>query len=276
MTKLSSNGKDQIVRFVRDGELLGYRSVIGEELTSLSVTALEDMSACFISKEEIFKMLRSNPDFSLDIFNQFISEKFQQKTLPLKSLGGITAPHFNVSQSELDTLISEFIRSLPATYSLTQLLTLFDTSRDELEDLYRNILRGAKLGEIEGGYKLKGRFRHVYTECQRVETAINYLQNDEKVKLGNLLNASHKSLADDYEVSTPEVDSIHYLLNQFGAYGSRIVGAGFGGMVLAISDHSQSDELIEKMKDSFYSKKISQNLDKYVIRCNTADGAGLI
>ncbi|MFK5878413.1 MAG: Crp/Fnr family transcriptional regulator [Flavobacteriaceae bacterium] len=68
MTKLSSNGKDQIVRFVRDGELLGYRSVIVKEPTSLSVTALDDMSACFIAKEDIFEMLNSNPDFLYDIF----------------------------------------------------------------------------------------------------------------------------------------------------------------------------------------------------------------
>jgi len=81
MTKLSSNGKDQIVRFVRDGELLGYRSVIGEEPTSLSVTALDDMSACFISKEEIFEMLRSNPDFSLDIFKTVSKDLKEANTL---------------------------------------------------------------------------------------------------------------------------------------------------------------------------------------------------
>ena len=85
MTKLSSNGKDQIVRFVRDGELLGYRSVIGEEPTSLSVTALDDMSACFISKEEIFEMLRSNPDFSLDIFRT-VSRDLKEATLSLTNM----------------------------------------------------------------------------------------------------------------------------------------------------------------------------------------------
>ena len=85
MTKLSSNGKDQIVRFVRDGELLGYRSVIGEEPTSLSVTALDNMSACFISKEEIFEMLRSNPDFSLDIFRT-VSRDLKEATTSLTDM----------------------------------------------------------------------------------------------------------------------------------------------------------------------------------------------
>ena len=68
LSKLSSNGKDQIVRFVKAGELLGYRSVIADKAAGLTVTAINDMQACFISKDEIFQMLKTNPDFSLDIF----------------------------------------------------------------------------------------------------------------------------------------------------------------------------------------------------------------
>ena len=68
LSKLSSNGKDQIVRFVKAGELLGYRSVIADKSAGLTVTAINDMQACFISKDEIFQMLKTNPDFSLDIF----------------------------------------------------------------------------------------------------------------------------------------------------------------------------------------------------------------
>ena len=68
LSKLSSNGKDQIVRFVKEGELLGYRSVISQHPAGLTVTALDDMQACYISKDKIFDMLKSNPNFSLDIF----------------------------------------------------------------------------------------------------------------------------------------------------------------------------------------------------------------
>jgi len=214
--------------------------------------------------------------FSLDLFNKFISDRLSGEAKPLSFLGDIVPNYFNLSSSELDLLISKFIHSLPDSYSLEELLTLFNRTTDELTDHYRNVLRGSELRGFAGGYKLKGRFKHVYSECQRVETAIKYLMKNEKEKLGDLVSASHQSLAKDYEVSTPEVDSIVKLLGQFGAYGSRIVGAGFGGMVLAISDHTHSEELIEKMKDSFYKNKISHNLDNYIVRCNTADGAGLL
>jgi len=214
--------------------------------------------------------------FAIDIYNRFISDKKHINVKPPKFIGDITPQYFNISQSELDILISEFIHSLSDTYSLNDLLSRFNISRDELADQYRNALRGADLKEFQGGYKLKGRFRHVYSECQRVEKAIKYLQNNDKIEMGKLLDASHRSLADDYEVSTSEVDSIVKLLKQFGAYGSRIVGAGFGGMILTLSDHSHADELIEKMKDSFYSKKPHKKQNDYIIKCKTSDGAGLI
>lgn len=68
LSKLSSNGKDQIVRFVNEGELLGYRSVLGEEPAGLTVTALNDMQACFISKEELFEMVKQNSGFTMSMF----------------------------------------------------------------------------------------------------------------------------------------------------------------------------------------------------------------
>lgn len=214
--------------------------------------------------------------FALDLFNLFISDRYSLDVEPPRYLGDITPQYFNMSYSELDILISEFMELLPDTYSLKELLSIFKVSRDELADRYRNVLRGAELSELPVGYKVKGRFRHVYTECQRVEKAIKCLRNKEKIKLGKLLDASHKSLAEDYDVSTPEVDSIVKLLRKFGAFGTRLVGAGFGGMVLTLSDRSHAGELIDKMKDSFYSKRIHQNMNDYIISCKTSDGAGVI
>jgi len=74
MSKLSSNGKDQIVRFVKGGELLGYRSVISEESAGLTVTAMDNMKVCFIAKENIFDMVKANQNFSLDIFKMVCND----------------------------------------------------------------------------------------------------------------------------------------------------------------------------------------------------------
>lgn len=65
MTKLSANGKDQIVKLVKPGELLGQRSMISEEPANLSAIALEDMEVCFVPKSEIIQFFNQNNQFSM-------------------------------------------------------------------------------------------------------------------------------------------------------------------------------------------------------------------
>ena len=67
LSKLSSNGKDQIVKLATKGEVLGQRSVIAEESTNLSAIAVSDMEVCFIPKESITHTLQRNPNFTLEV-----------------------------------------------------------------------------------------------------------------------------------------------------------------------------------------------------------------
>lgn len=67
LSKLSTNGKDQIVKLASKGEVMGQRSVIAEEITNLSATAVSDMEVCFIPKEIISNTLNTNPNFSLEM-----------------------------------------------------------------------------------------------------------------------------------------------------------------------------------------------------------------
>lgn len=67
MTKLSQNGKDQIVKLVKKGELLGQRSMISDEPANLSAVALEDMQICFIPKSEIMAFFNQNNNFSMNV-----------------------------------------------------------------------------------------------------------------------------------------------------------------------------------------------------------------
>jgi CRP-like cAMP-binding protein len=67
LTKLAPNGKEQIVRFIRKGELVGHRSVISNSVAHLTVTALEEMEVCFIPKNEIIELFKNNSEFSFEI-----------------------------------------------------------------------------------------------------------------------------------------------------------------------------------------------------------------
>jgi CRP-like cAMP-binding protein len=67
LSKLSANGKDQIVKLVKAGELLGQRSMISDEPANLSAVALEDMEVCFIPKSEVLNFFDTNNQFSMNL-----------------------------------------------------------------------------------------------------------------------------------------------------------------------------------------------------------------
>ena len=83
---------------------------------------------------------------------------------------------------------------------------------------------------------LRARARHVVTENQRVLQCVQALRSGDLAEAGSLLTASHVSLRDDYEVSTPELDNaVQNLLDTPGVHGARLTGAGFGGCVIALT-----------------------------------------
>ena len=67
MTKLSPNGRDQIVHLVKKGELLGQRSMLSDEPANLTAVAIEDMQVCFIPKKEILGFFNDNNRFSMSV-----------------------------------------------------------------------------------------------------------------------------------------------------------------------------------------------------------------
>jgi galactokinase len=81
---------------------------------------------------------------------------------------------------------------------------------------------------------LRRRVLHVIGENERVRQAVAALRADDLQAIGALLDASHRSLRDDYEVSTPAVEAAALHLREAGASGARLVGGGFGGSVLGL------------------------------------------
>ncbi len=67
VSKMSDNGREQIINLIKKGDLLGERSLINAEVSNLKATAVNDMEVCFIPKEEIITDLQKNPNFTMDI-----------------------------------------------------------------------------------------------------------------------------------------------------------------------------------------------------------------
>ena len=103
------------------------------------------------------------------------------------------------------------------------------------EELGIATLRDALPAEVEHlPSPLRERARHVITENERVEATVEALARGDLGQVGELLDASHRSLRDDYAISTPAVEAAVKRLKDAGAVGVRIVGGGFGGNVLGL------------------------------------------
>jgi galactokinase len=90
------------------------------------------------------------------------------------------------------------------------------------------------------------RARHVVTENARTLAAADAMARGDSVTLGRLMNASHHSLRDDFEVSSAALEAIVEIAQQQpGCYGARMTGAGFGGCAVALVKREQSTAFSE-------------------------------
>lgn len=93
------------------------------------------------------------------------------------------------------------------------------------------------------------RTRHVITEIQRTIEAVDALEKGDFNKFGQLMNESHDSLKNDYEVSSIELDTLVAAAREInGVLGSRLTGAGFGGCTVTLLKKDIIDETINHIK----------------------------
>jgi len=94
--------------------------------------------------------------------------------------------------------------------------------------------------------------RHVVGENERVRAAVAALEAGDVVRLGALLDASHASLRDDYEVSTPEIDRLVEIARaQPETLGARLTGGGFGGAIVALVRRGAAAAVAERITHGF-------------------------
>lgn len=119
-------------------------------------------------------------------------------------------------------------------------------------------------GSIESEVRRR-RAKHAVYENRRTVLAVQALQDNDVAAFGQLMNASHVSLRDDYEVTGMELDTlVEEAWKVEGVIGSRMTGAGFGGGTVSIVKDEAIDDFIARVGDA-YREKIGYNADFYVV-----------
>lgn len=151
--------------------------------------------------------------------------------------------------------------ALKELQSVTDIRTLGNLTEEEYE---------AHKDAIKDPVRQK-RAKHAVYENQRTIRAAEALKNNQTELFGKLMNASHESLKNDYEVSCEEIDILVELAQEMpGVLGSRITGGGFGGCTVSIVKNEAIDDFIDSIGKA-YQKKVGHSAEFYVV--DIGDGA---
>jgi galactokinase len=143
---------------------------------------------------------------------------------------GLVDSEYNTRRLECEAGAKAF--GVPALRDVT--LEVFKQRQDELGEVTRK------------------RCRHVVSEDERVMDAVAALQADDLPRFGELMNASHVSLRDDYEVSCAELDAmVEAAWSQPGVYGARMTGAGFGGCTINLVKQEDAAAFVGRVAEAY-------------------------
>lgn len=161
---------------------------------------------------------------------------------------GLGDSKYNERRSECETALAELqnVIKINALGELTG--EQFEAHKDAIKDEVR-----------------KKRAKHAVYENQRTIQAVNALKNNDVALFGKLMNESHVSLRDDYEVTGKELDTLVEKAWEIdGVIGSRMTGAGFGGCTVSIVKNDAVDTFIKEVGEA-YKKEIGYAADFYVV-----------
>jgi galactokinase len=146
-----------------------------------------------------------------------------------------------------------------------------------------SLRRAEKSGAARDEYNLRrqlaidgdpGALRHALSERARVDDAIGAMRGQDREEFGRILTASHGSLRDDLRVSCIEADEVVDACRGAGADGARIMGAGFGGYVLALCARREAEEIMARLdRDYFSAQSGRHDFPEYLMQVEAGEGA---
>ncbi len=170
---------------------------------------------------------------------------------------GLADSKYNERRSECEQALADLRRKL-------DIKSLGELSIEEFEENK----------ELIGNEVNRRRARHAVYENQRTLKAQKALSEGNLQEFGRLMNESHESLRDDYEVTGKELDTLVELAwNQEGVIGSRMTGAGFGGCTVSIVKKDRVEDFIRNVGKE-YEEKIGYSADFYI--AEVGEGAGVL
>ncbi len=262
---LSSSASVEVVTGVIVKDLFGLESVTMQEIALLGQYSENHFNGVNCGIMDQFAIAMGKKDHAIFLDTADLSYEYAPIVLKDAKIviacsnkkRGLGDSKYNERRTECETALAE----LQTKLSIQSLGELTEEEFEANKNLIQNEVRVR-------------RAKHAVYENQRTIHAVEALRKGDIAEFGKLMNESHISLRDDYEVTGKELDTlVETAWKQKGVIGSRMTGAGFGGCTVSIVKNENVEEFIKNVGET-YQAAVGYAADFYVVEIG--DGAGLL
>lgn len=260
---LSSSASLEVLKGVILKDIFGFDQVSMVDIALIGQDAENNFNGCNCGIMDQFASAMGKKDHAIFLDTNTLNYEYAPVVLEdakivitnSKVKHSLVDSAYNDRRNESETALRELQTEV-------EIQTLGDLTEEEFE-MHKNA--------IKDPIRQK-RAKHAVYENQRTIRAVEALKNNDVELFGKLMNASHQSLRDDYEVSCEEIDILVDLAQAMpGVLGSRITGGGFGGCTVSIVKNDTVDRFVEEIGKA-YQEKVGHEAEFYVVEIG--DGAG--
>ena len=201
-------------------------------------------------------------------------EKRLGGTPGLRQLGDFTPEKLGMKREEILDFVGNTL-TRPA-YRLEDIAGLLDSEPSDVAAAFSRRRDGSVLPEPEKGYKIRQRVLHVLTEWKRVEDSVAVLAAGDPERFGELMDLSHESCRDLYEISCRELELLTSAAREAGALGSRLTGAGFGGCTVSLVRDDEVEKFMDEVFQRYYREYLGNagvDRGEVIFPCKPGGGA---
>lgn len=259
---LSSSASLEVLTGVMLRDLFGFEDLSMQDLALIGQYSENNFNGMNCGIMDQFASAMGKKDCAIFLDTSTLEFEYAPVKLPdakivitnSKVKHSLVGSAYNDRRNECETALKEL-------QAVVDIKTLGDLTEEEFE-AHKDAIKDPVC---------RKRAKHAVYENQRAVKAVNALKADDVAEFGRLMNASHVSLRDDYEVSCEEIDILVELAwKTDGVIGSRITGGGFGGCTVSIVKNDAVDTFIDTIGKA-YKEKVGHDAEFYVV--DIGDGA---
>ena len=259
---LSSSASLEVLTGIVLKDMFGFDEITMPEIAQIGQYSENNFNGCNCGIMDQFASAMGKKDNAIFLDTNTLEYEYAPVVLPdakivitnSKVKHSLVDSAYNNRRSECETALEELKSEMPIVTLGDLTEAEFEAHKDTIKDPVRQL-----------------RAKHAVYENQRTIRAVAALKANNIEEFGKLMNESHISLKNDYEVSCEEIDILVDLAWEIpGVIGSRITGGGFGGCTVSIVKNDAVDTFIEKVGNG-YKEQTGNTAEFYVVK--VGDGA---